>query len=265
MEVSETEEVVTEKFSIKKLLLKKIVVIPLSIIFFVSIMTSSFLAPFRIPSGSMMPTLLIGDFILVDKTAYGIKLPYTDTTVGDFEIKRVSLTKRTRPERGDIVVFKWPESPKIFYIKRVIGLPGDIIKIEKKRIILNGKPLEITEMDDSEISPYLVKENKNYSMKYFKSTLGKRDYYYQIDQDNYFKQNFGQVLVPKNSLFVLGDNRDFSFDSRFWGFVPIDNVVGKATNVWFSLSIPGWNSRNEPYKEVSEVIFRPGRIGSSVH
>lgn len=265
MEVSETEEVVTEKFSIKKLLLRKVVVIPLSIIFTVSIITSSFLAPFRIPSGSMMPTLLIGDFILVDKTAYGVKLPYTDTTLGDLEINRVDLTARTTPERGDIVVFKWPESPKIFYIKRVIGLPGDIIKIEKKKIILNGKPLVMDEVQDSDISNYLNNENRNYSMKYFKSNLGEKDYFYQIDQDNYFKQNFGQVLVPKNSLFVLGDNRDFSFDSRFWGFVPVSNVVGRATNIWFSLSIPGWNSRNEPYKEVTEVIFRPGRIGKSVH
>tara|TARA_R110002072_G_scaffold288917_1_gene455530 strand:+ start:211913 stop:212554 length:642 start_codon:yes stop_codon:yes gene_type:complete len=209
----------------------------------------------------MIPTLLVGDFLIVDKTSYGIKLPFTDISFGNFNIPRVNITSTKLPRRGDVVVFKLPSSPKIFYIKRVIGLPGDIIKIRKKKIILNGKELRADIIKDENILKSYKEENRNFNIQYYNSEIGNKNYIYQIDIDNYFKQDFNQVIVPKNSLFVMGDNRDFSFDSRFWGFVPASNIVGEAKLVWLSLSVPGWNSRNEKRTDRDKVKFRPGRIG----
>ena len=159
---------------------------------------------FKIPSGSMKETLLIGDHILVNKFIYGVKLPYVDKTI--IEIKA--------PKREDIVVFKYPEDPSLDFIKRVVGVAGDVVEIRDKNVYVND---ELVERD------YAI-HTQPHSLP---ATFSRRD-------------NFGPVTVPTNSLFVLGDNRDNSKDSRFWGFVDLSAVRGKAFMIYWS-----WNKRNE--------------------
>lgn len=157
---------------------------------------------FKIPSGSMKQTLLIGDHILVNKFIYGVKIPFSDKTIIEFK----------KPKRGDIVVFKYPMDPKKDFIKRVIGVAGDVVMIRDKEVFVNGKRIEQDYAIhlDSHVIP---------------AELQPRD-------------NFGPVTVPDHSLFVMGDNRDHSYDSRFWGFVDLDAVKGKAFVVYFSGIIP---------------------------
>jgi len=153
---------------------------------------------FKIPSGSMEPTLLIGDHLLVNKFIYGIRNPFT----GDVWIPV------KHPERGDIIVFKYPVNPKQDFIKRVIGVEGDRIKIVNKEVFVNGKPFEVK--GAVHLDPNIIPADVN-----------PRD-------------NFGPVTVPKNSLFVMGDNRDNSYDSRFWKFVKLNSVKGKAFILYWS-------------------------------
>lgn len=157
---------------------------------------------FSIPSGSMQPTLLIGDYLLVSKFSYGIRNPFTN---------KVWIPIGT-PQRGDIVVFIFPQDPTKDYIKRVIGLPGDRIQIINKKVYVNGKQYETLEAvyDD----PLVIPPPQS-------PTDSTRD-------------NLGPVVVPANSYFCMGDNRDHSYDSRFWGFVPLDNLRGKAIIIYFS-------------------------------
>jgi signal peptidase I len=146
---------------------------------------------FKIPSGSMKPTLLVGDHILVNKFIYGIKLPFTNKT----------LIKLGQPKRGDVIVFKYPLDTKKDYIKRVVGLPGEQVKLADKQLIINGQPME---------DPHA---------KY--SAYGNL-------------RNFGPVTVPPEHVFVMGDNRDESSDSRVWGFVPLSYLKGKAFLIYWS-------------------------------
>ena len=167
---------------------------------------------YKIPSGSMKPTLLIGDHILVSKFNYGVKLPFLRST----------LIPIGTPKRGDILVFIYPEDRSKDFIKRLIGLPGDTIEIRNKKILLNGLPLNDTHgvHVDSIIIP---------------GSIQPRD-------------NFGPVTVPADSIFVMGDNRDESYDSRFWGFVKMKDVLGKALIIYWS-----WNHE--------DTWVRWGRIG----
>lgn len=153
---------------------------------------------FKIPSGSMQPTLKIGDHILVNKFIYGVKLPYARTT----------LIPLGSPERGDIIVFKYPEEPDKDFIKRVIGIPGDTVEIRKKQVVVNGTPLQqdYGMHTDSNIIP---------------GRVNRRD-------------NFGPVTVPEGAYFVMGDNRDNSYDSRFWGFVDESSIKGEAFIIYWS-------------------------------
>lgn len=146
---------------------------------------------FKIPSGSMKPTLLVGDHILVSKFIYGIKIPFTDKTI----------IKLGTPKRGDVVVFKYPLDTKKDYIKRVIGLPGDRVELVNKQLFINGR------VTDDPHASYSVYGNL---------------------------RNFGPVTVPANHLFVMGDNRDESSDSRVWGFVPLPYLKGKAFLIYWS-------------------------------
>jgi len=155
---------------------------------------------FKIPSGSMIPTLKIGDHILVNKFIYGTKLPFSD---------RIIIPLR-RPNRGDIIVFKFPDDEKKDFIKRVIGLPGDLVEIKGKKVYINGSPI-----DDS----YAVHSDP----MLYPSGIQPRD-------------NFGPLTVPQDSYFVMGDNRDFSLDSRYWGFVKLNKIKGKAFIIYWS-----WN------------------------
>jgi len=153
---------------------------------------------FKIPSGSMIPTLLIGDHILVNKFIYGVKLPFIDLTV----------IPGTTPKRGDIVVFKYPQDTTKDYIKRVIALGGDKLEIKNRKVYINDQPV-----DDAHAF------FDGMPLSHTKS----------IPRDN-----FGPIIVPEGNLFVMGDNRDHSFDSRFWGFVSLDALKGKAFIVYFS-------------------------------
>ncbi len=171
---------------------------------------------FKIPSGSMEPTLEIGDHILVNKFIYGTKIPFTN----------LSLFPWTSPQRGDVIVFIYPLEPDKDFIKRVIGVEGDTVKIINKRLYING-----AEVPD----PHAVyKEDP-----VLPGDVQKRD-------------NFGPITVPPGKLFVLGDNRDRSLDSRFWGFVPLEDVRGKAFIIYWS-----WNRL--------ETTVRWGRLGHLIH
>uniref|UniRef100_A0A7V4JPD1 Signal peptidase I n=1 Tax=Thermodesulfobacterium geofontis TaxID=1295609 RepID=A0A7V4JPD1_9BACT len=158
---------------------------------------------YKIPSGSMIPTLLIGDYLLVNKLAYGIRNPIKD----DF------IYFRKLPERQEIVVFTYPQNKKLDFIKRVIGLPGDNVQIVNKKVYVNGKLLKepYVQFNDLEIYPQEISPRDNY----------------------------GPIKVPSGYIFVLGDNRDQSYDSRFWGFVPIKYLKGKALIIYFS-----WDSQD---------------------
>lgn len=225
------------------------------IVSLVLVFRSVLFEPFRIPSGSMIPTLMIGDFILVNKFSYGLKLPFSDLSLFDVNFDPVYLVGESNPERGDVIVFKFPKDPSINYIKRVVGLPGDEIEIRNKVVYINGKPLEMKEIPGKEIMDDMDEKFKGYNLKFFKIKTGEHDHIIQQDEDNYYKTDFEKRTIPKGKFFVMGDNRDFSYDSRFWGFVPHNYIKGRALFVWFSLIIP-FGEHN--------FKFRPWRIGESI-
>ncbi|MEW5744916.1 MAG: signal peptidase I [Nitrospirota bacterium] len=171
---------------------------------------------FKIPSGSMIPTLLIGDHILVNKFIYGTTIPFTDNRV-------LVLAK---PERGDIVVFKYPEDPSKDFIKRVVGVEGDVVEARNKAVFVNGKRV---------VEPYVQYTDASVRM----GGMEPRD-------------NFGPYLVPKGRIFVMGDNRDQSYDSRYWGYVDTKLLKGKAFIIYWS-----WDK--------IKSFPRFGRIGQLVH
>lgn len=174
--------------------------------------------PFRIPSGSMLPSLYIGDFILVNKFAYGIKLPIIDE----------SIVKFSQPERGDVVVFRYPRDKSLDYIKRIIGLPGDHVAYYNKVLYINGKPVE-----REFVGPYNG-PGQTYANEYIE----------KLDDSNHSilllpaRPNSlqGEYIVPEGMYFVMGDNRDNSNDSRVWGPVPEKNLLGKAFMIWMHYS-----------------------------
>ncbi len=205
--------------------------------------------PFRIPSGSMMPTLLVGDFILVNKFAYGLRAP----------VWHHRITDGDRPERGDVVVFRFPNDESQDYIKRVIGLPGDHISYYNRRLSVNGKALKI---DTDRIYEGLGDANGMYNASGCDRANAQCQVYVEhIDEVSYtvmtnpsstYSVN-GEIFVPEGHYFVMGDNRDHSNDSRLWGFVPEKNLVGKATWVWLH-----WDFRN------NGTGFDPSRIGMKI-
>lgn len=209
------------------------------VIAFVLILRSFIYEPFQIPSGSMMPTLLVGDFILVEKFSYGLKDP----------VWRTQLVETGEPKRGDVVVFKYPENPQIDYIKRVVGLPGDRIIYRNKQLMLQkacgteqGNCPEPEVVARTEISRGDFSQDGVALLRY-KEQLGEVAHDILInpsrpDMLGYFKREAnlpaGEFLVPEGHYFAMGDNRDNSTDSRFWGFVPEENLVGKAVAIWIS-------------------------------
>ncbi|NOQ36446.1 MAG: signal peptidase I [Methylococcaceae bacterium] len=180
----------------------------------------SFLAePFRIPSGSMMPTLLIGDFILVNKFTYGIRLPVLNNKI-------IALNE---PERGDVVVFRYPKNPAVDYIKRVIGLPGDKVAYYNKKIYINGQPISQVSLG----SYQGLGQGKNMTgAEHFVENLETVEHSILIRQGQSSIESV--YIVPKGHYFVMGDNRDNSNDSRYWGTVPEANLVGKAFFIWMN-------------------------------
>lgn len=179
---------------------------------------------FKIPSGSMLPTLQIGDHILVSKFIYGVKMPFTGAT----------LIPISDPKPNDIVVFEFPKNPELDYIKRVIAVAGDIVEIRDKKIFINGKPFDDRHgvFKDPMIHP---------------ASVDPRD-------------NFGPVTVPAGKIFTMGDNRDNSFDGRFWGFVDLKAIRGKAWIIYWS-----WDVQAPLFSWERLRSIRWSRLGDTVH
>lgn len=182
-----------------------IFILPISLVVMVR---SFFYEPFVIPSESMLPNLQIHDHIIVEKLPFGLKLPFTNKW----------LINLSHPQRGDVVVFKFPENPEIFYIKRLIGLPGDKVRSKGMNLWVNDELLSLKPLRDD----IFLEENngKSYEIQFTSGGLEK-------DEDKEF-------VVPKNSYFVMGDNRYNSYDSRYWGFVSRDLFMGRAKWIWLS-------------------------------
>ncbi|MES2772301.1 MAG: signal peptidase I [Pseudomonadota bacterium] len=204
------------------------------VILIVFVLRSFVFEPFKIPSGSMIPTLEVGDFILVNKYTYGIRLPVLNKKIIDINT----------PQRGDVMVFRYPEDPSLDYIKRVIGVPGDQVAYQNKRLTVNGQPLSSKPLDD-----YLHPERLYYSKQYLENTPPREHRILNDDdapafivdalpfqyRERCLYNNAGVICtVPPGHYFMMGDNRDNSRDSRFWGFVPEENIVGKAFFIWFN-------------------------------
>jgi signal peptidase I len=195
--------------------------------------------PFKIPSGSMIPTLLVGDFIVVNKYSYGLKLPVLNK-------KFLSLGE---PERGDVVVFKYPVDPSVNFIKRLIGLPGDTITYRNKELFVNGELVSMQKNGRYTSDEVKCSTPRADAMSY-RESIG------QVDHDILLHKKSGsrngQWVVPKGRYFVMGDNRDRSNDSREWGFVPEENMMGRAVGIWL----------NFDYKKGCGDL---SRIGNGIH
>jgi len=192
------------------------------VLLFVLVLRSFLFEPFKIPSGSMIPTLLVGDFILVSKFSYGVRLPVIHTKILD----------TGEPERGDVAVFRYPKQPKLDYIKRVIGLPGDTVVYENRKFTVNGELLP-TGNDKPYISP--IDDLVVIGAVKRQEVIGGVEH--DILEFNKDPARSGTFVVPQGHYFMVGDNRDRSNDSRFWGFVPEANLVGEAKFVWMH-----WNN-----------------------
>jgi len=202
----------------------------------VFVVRSFLFEPFKIPSGSMIPTLLVGDLILVNKFTYGLRLPVIHT----------KITEGNPPQRGDVMVFRYPLDPNIDYIKRVVGLPGDEVAYVKKRLTINGNPIPV-----KEVREFMDATNGRFFPQ-FEEQLGERPHHIlnvpglppfvqritdfpYLEKCNYNIEGV-TCTVPDGHYFMVGDNRDNSQDSRYWGFVPEKNIVGKAFLVWMNFS-----------------------------
>ncbi|MHB1946756.1 MAG: signal peptidase I [Gammaproteobacteria bacterium] len=208
------------------------------VFFLVFVFRSFAYEPFRIPSGSLKPTLDIGDFILVNKFDYGIRLPVVHT----------KIYARGTPKRGDIIVFRWPPNPSVDFIKRVIGIPGDRISYVDKVLYVNGQKVSQTSLKDA-----IDGDDSGNTW----TVNQKQEDFFGIKHDIYqnpqaANDDFNDLIVPKDMYFVMGDNRDNSADSRFWGFVPEENIVGKANLIWLSL-------------DTTNRSVRFNRIGRAIH
>ena len=206
------------------------------VILIVFLLRSFLVEPFKIPSSSMVPTLLVGDFILVNKFTYGIRLP----------VANVKIVELGEPKRGDVMVFRYPPNPSLDYIKRVVGLPGDRVEYRDKMLRINGKPVARTKIDD-----YESKERAQLFLQYEESFNDTRHRViadpdaqgpaiagleFKDFRDNCDYNSSGLTCtVPPGHYFMMGDNRDNSSDSRVWGFVPDENIVGKAFFIWLNL------------------------------
>jgi len=210
------------------------------VLIIVLILRSFIAEPFRIPSGSMIPTLEIGDFILVNKFSYGVRLPVLHTKIIDNGL----------PKRGDVAVFRFPGDNKTDYIKRIIGVPGDVVRFENKRLFINGEEMQHVPVGRFEAVNQFNEAHQTLRMK---ESLGDVEHDIIIRPNVIGRGTTGERTVPEGHYFVMGDNRDNSNDSRFWGFVPEENLVGKALFVWMHLNFGG------------DEVFKSSRIGEVIN
>ena len=179
---------------------------------------------FQIPSGSMIPTLEVGDHIFVSKFAFGIGVPFTDHS---------KLLQYAQPQRGDVIVFKYPVDHSIDYIKRVVGLPGETVELRHNEVFINSRP-----MPREHVGPYHgAPDERDSDSELWHETLDDRQHE-ALQDGNRAPQNYGPIVVPAGNVFVMGDNRDNSSDSRVWGTVAHDLIKGKALVVWWSRGTP---------------------------
>ncbi len=204
----------------------------------VFVLRSFLFEPFKIPSGSMIPTLLVGDLILVNKFHYGVRLPVVHT----------KLLDNHSPQRGDVMVFRYPPQPSLDYIKRVVGLPGDEVAYLNKQLTVNGQPVNKVAQPD-----FFEPDTLRYSRQ-FQESQGEKTYRTLNDDDRpafvpgasefpfrdqcRYSAEGVVCKVPEGHYFLMGDNRDNSLDSRYWGFVPESHIVGKAVCVWMNFGQP---------------------------
>ncbi|MBI3777967.1 MAG: signal peptidase I [Gammaproteobacteria bacterium] len=213
------------------------------VILIVFLIRSFMVEPFRIPSGSMLPSLHIGDFILVNKYTYGVRLPVINAKIAD----------SGQPKRGEVMVFRFPGNPSINYIKRVVGIPGDHILYKDKKLYINGAP-----MDQSDGRPYFFdsgSDARGEALRLIENLDGVK---HDILTTNRQDMPLPEIVVPPGQYFVMGDNRDHSNDSRYWGFVPDQNLVGKAFLIWFS-----WDMADDGKAFWQRIVWN--RIGHSIH
>lgn len=196
-------------------------------IFLLVLLRASVFGNYSVPTGSMNPTILEGDKFFSNKLAYDIRIPFTT----------IDLVRFKAPARGDIIAFKFPEDPSISYTKRIIAVPGDRIAIRGKEIILNGNKVPVRLVDTLP------------DVMTFEETLGSTRYLIQRSYHATFLDDMKETTVPDNCYFAMGDNRDNSSDSRVWGFVPYENIIGKIVFRWMSID-PG------------NLHMRVGRIGT---
>ena len=206
------------------------------VILAVFLLRSFLFEPFKIPSGSMIPTLLVGDLILVNKFHYGVRLPVINT----------KITEGNKVERGDIMVFRYPPKPSLDYIKRVVGVPGDEVAYLNKRLTINGQPVATSAVpeffDESAMRYFKQYEESLGAVKHRVLTDDERPAFIPGVEEFPYRDSCRYSIegvvckVPAGHYFMMGDNRDNSLDSRFWGFVPDQNIVGKAFFVWMNFS-----------------------------
>lgn len=182
---------------------------------------SSVFASYYVPTGSMNPTILKGDFFFTNKLAYRLKVPFSKTSVFEWGI----------PSRGELIVFKFPENEKELYTKRVIGIPGDIVEMRAGRLFVNGQGIKL--------EPAGTKDG----ITFFRETLSGREYTIQHMPGRSYMADVPPVKVPDGHIFVMGDNRDNSYDSRAWGCLPLGNVEGELLVRWFSFDLEGLRPR----------------------
>jgi len=230
------------------------------VILIVFVLRSFLVEPFKIPSGSMLPTLLIGDFILVNKFEYGIRLPVLNKKVIELGA----------PKNGDVMVFRFPNDPSLDYIKRVVGIPGDVVEYIDKQLTINGKPVQRVRAGKFE---YTAQGLNFVQGATWREQLGEHSHIamtqddmppvivHQVEgnfanRDNcVYNDNGFKCTVPAGHYFMLGDNRDASNDSRYWGFVPDANIVGRAFFIW-------WNF--DDFLNMVKSFSKPARIGHSI-
>jgi signal peptidase I len=204
------------------------------VIISVFFLRSFIVEPFKIPSGSMIPTLLVGDLILVNKFHYGLRLPVINT----------KITEGEKPQRGDVMVFRYPPKPSLDYIKRVVGLPGDTVAYLNKRLTINGQAVptdSVPEFFDEDAMRYFKQYEEKFGTQSHRVLNDEQrpafvpgaDQFPGYDNCNYTVEGVS-CKVPEGHYFMMGDNRDNSMDSRYWGFVPEKNIVGKAFYVWMN-------------------------------